>query len=181
MKIDKDFILNNRSSKGGWRFSQIVMLGETWPPRKGWIERSVGKEISEEAAQKFIQYGQERISKKERRALKKSTKKRKEHKVVIAQPTVSPFSKDDFLSTFEWRKVRMVALKKYGPRCQCCGATPADGLKMHVDHIKPRKLYPQLALDVSNLQILCEECNHGKGNWDMTDWRHLTEIMTEGK
>ena len=42
---------------------------------------------------------------------------------------------------------------------------------MHVDHIKPRKLYPALALDVNNLQILCEVCNHGKGNWDMTDWR----------
>ena len=33
------------------------------------------------------------------------------------------------------------------------------------------KLFPQLALDVDNLQILCHECNHGKGNWDMTDWR----------
>lgn len=78
---------------------------------------------------------------------------------------------DAFLSTFEWRKVRMMALKKYGPVCQCCGATPATGAIMNVDHIKPRKLFPQLALDVNNLQILCHECNHGKGNWDMTDWR----------
>lgn len=78
---------------------------------------------------------------------------------------------DAFLSTFEWRKVRMEALKKYGPRCQCCGATPADGAVMNVDHIKPRKKWPSLALDVNNLQILCHECNHGKGNWDDTDWR----------
>ena len=42
---------------------------------------------------------------------------------------------------------------------------------MNVDHIKPRKKYPELALDKSNLQVLCEECNHGKGNWDETDWR----------
>ena len=77
-----------------------------------------------------------------------------------------------FLQTYEWRRVRMEALKKYGARCQCCGATPADGVKMHVDHIKPRKVFPELALDVNNLQILCEECNHGKGNWDMTDWRN---------
>lgn len=78
---------------------------------------------------------------------------------------------DAFLSTFQWRKVRMEALKKYGPRCQCCGATPADGAVMNVDHIKPRKKWPSLALDVNNLQILCHDCNHGKGNWDDTDWR----------
>ena len=86
-----------------------------------------------------------------------------------------------FLSTYEWRCLRMEALRKYGARCACCGATPADGLKMHVDHIKPRRLFPQLALSIDNLQVLCEECNHGKGNWDMTDWRnaHAPTISPE--
>jgi 5-methylcytosine-specific restriction endonuclease McrA len=65
----------------------------------------------------------------------------------------------------------MQALKKYGAKCMCCGATPATGSIMNVDHIKPRKIFPELALDIDNLQILCHECNHGKGNWDMTDWR----------
>lgn len=88
----------------------------------------------------------------------------------LAAPT-SPVASNAFLSTYEWRKVRMMALKKYGARCQCCGASPKDGAVMNVDHIKPRKLFPDLALDLSNLQILCHECNHGKGNWDKTDWR----------
>lgn len=70
----------------------------------------------------------------------------------------------------------MVALTKYGPVCQCCGANPSTGAVMNVDHIKPRRIYPELALDVNNLQILCHECNHGKGNWDMTDWRQPTEL-----
>jgi len=78
-----------------------------------------------------------------------------------------------FLETYEWRRVRMMALKKHGPVCMCCGASPATGAVMNVDHIKPRKLFPQLALDVNNLQVLCHECNHGKGNWDMTDWRQV--------
>lgn len=78
---------------------------------------------------------------------------------------------DEFLQSYEWRRVRMMALKKYGAKCQCCGATPQTGAIMNVDHIKPRKLFPHLALDVDNLQVLCHECNHGKGNWDMTDWR----------
>lgn len=78
---------------------------------------------------------------------------------------------DAFLESYEWRRVRMEVLIRDGRRCACCGATPDDGLKMHVDHIKPRKHYPQLALDASNLQVLCEVCNHGKGNWDETDWK----------
>jgi len=82
---------------------------------------------------------------------------------------------DAFLMTYEWRKVRMEALKKYGAKCQCCGATPAHGAVMNVDHIKPRKLFPHLALDLNNLQVLCHDCNHGKGNWDMTDWRERNE------
>lgn len=76
-----------------------------------------------------------------------------------------------FLHSFEWRRVRMLAIKKYGNRCQCCGASPATGAVINVDHIKPRKLFPDLALTLENLQVLCHECNHGKGNWDMTDWR----------
>lgn len=80
-------------------------------------------------------------------------------------------NRDDFLRSYEWRRLRMEALKKHGSRCQCCGATPESGAIMNVDHIKPRRLFPQLALELDNLQVLCHECNHGKGNWDMTDWR----------
>jgi len=84
--------------------------------------------------------------------------------------TVDPKS-NEFLNTFEWKAVRMMAIKKHGAVCQCCGASPKTGAVMHVDHIKPRKFFPELALDVENLQILCGDCNGGKGNWDQTDWR----------
>lgn len=42
---------------------------------------------------------------------------------------------------------------------------------MHVDHIKPFSRYPELAMKLSNLQLLCEDCNQGKGVRDETDWR----------
>lgn len=93
-----------------------------------------------------------------------------------------------FLSSYQWRKLRYEAIQKYERRCMCCGLTPDDGIKLHVDHIKPRKKYPELALDIDNLQILCEICNHGKGNWDETDHRpieddigaeHMRAIMQE--
>jgi len=37
------------------------------------------------------------------------------------------------------------------------------GTRYHVDHIKPKSKYPDLAYDKTNLQVLCEECNIGKG------------------
>ena len=86
-------------------------------------------------------------------------------------PSTPPVASNKFLESFEWRRLRMQAIKKYGSKCMCCGATPKEGAVMNVDHIKPRKLFPNLALDITNLQILCHECNHGKGNWDQTDWR----------
>lgn len=85
---------------------------------------------------------------------------------------------DKFLGSFEWRKLRMKALKLHGARCQCCGASPKDGIRIHVDHIKPRRTHPHLALDLDNLQVLCEVCNHGKGSWDDTDWRQPEEEDT---
>lgn len=82
-------------------------------------------------------------------------------------------TKKDFLDSREWKILRYQAFEKYGNRCQCCGSTPEDGVKMHVDHIKPKSTHPEIALDLNNLQILCEDCNVGKINqWD-TDWRWL--------
>lgn len=78
---------------------------------------------------------------------------------------------DGFYKTRAWREMRMVALKAAGGRCACCGASAKDGARLHVDHIKPRYKRPDLSLDPSNLQVLCEDCNLGKGAWDDTDWR----------
>jgi 5-methylcytosine-specific restriction endonuclease McrA len=70
-----------------------------------------------------------------------------------------------------WRAVRYRALKLHGGCCQCCGARARKGHPLHVDHIKPRSKFPELELDLDNLQVLCEDCNLGKRNTDQTDWR----------
>ncbi len=76
-----------------------------------------------------------------------------------------------FLKTYAWRRIRYAALKQANGRCECCGASPKTGARLNVDHIKPRKLRPDLALDPYNLQVLCDDCNAGKGNRDQSDWR----------
>ena len=80
----------------------------------------------------------------------------------------------DFLKSREWRSLRYTVLKKYGSTCMCCGAKRSDGVRMHVDHIKPRSRYPELSLKFSNLQVLCEDCNVGKSNKHEDDFRNLT-------
>jgi hypothetical protein len=73
-----------------------------------------------------------------------------------------------FYKTREWRELRYKVLVRLGKKCQCCGE---EGGYIHVDHIKPRSLFPELELEESNLQVLCEACNMGKSNKDSTDWR----------
>jgi 5-methylcytosine-specific restriction endonuclease McrA len=55
-------------------------------------------------------------------------------------------------------------------RCLACGRLSKDVI-LNVDHVPPRRLYPELALAIENLQVLCAQCNQGKGNKDATDRR----------
>lgn len=91
--------------------------------------------------------------------------------------------RDKFYESREWIELRYQALRLYGATCQCCGRGAVDKVTINVDHIKSRRDYPELALALSNLQILCSRCNQGKGSWDSTDWRteeqkqHMRSIM----
>ena len=79
--------------------------------------------------------------------------------------------KTSFYESREWREVRYKALVKNNGKCECCGSGKHNGKILHVDHILPRSLFPDRELDVTNLQVLCEDCNLGKSNKDVTDWR----------
>lgn len=94
-------------------------------------------------------------------------------RTLASRPTYLPSTQvdpnsDAFLASFEWRRLRYKALTIYGRRCMCCGATEG---KLVVDHIKSRRLRPDLALHLGNLQVLCDACNHGKAADDETDFR----------
>jgi hypothetical protein len=94
-------------------------------------------------------------------------------------------TKKEFYKSWEWRTLRMKVLKKYGPVCQCCGAragqTAASGdpVRICVDHIQPLAKRWDLRLDEGNCQVLCDECNQGKGAWDETDWRDDESILDD--
>ena len=70
---------------------------------------------------------------------------------------------NQFYQTQEWRKLRFEVIREQGSTCKCCGRTREHGIVLHVDHIMPRWKFPELELTKSNLQVLCEDCNLGKG------------------
>jgi 5-methylcytosine-specific restriction endonuclease McrA len=86
-------------------------------------------------------------------------------------------AKTDFYASWDWRTLRMEVLKEFGAVCMCCGSTPqhkdmsGNQVKIVVDHIKPLHHHWSLRLQKTNLQVLCDECNQGKGAWDETDHR----------
>ncbi len=76
----------------------------------------------------------------------------------------------DFLNSPEWRALAYAAKVLYGTRCMCCGASAVTTV-ICADHIHSRSSRPAWALKMTNIQILCRECNQGKGSYDFTDFR----------
>lgn len=81
----------------------------------------------------------------------------------------------DFFNSSAWHRVRFATLRRYGAACMACGRGKKEGAILQVDHIRPRSKFPELALAMDNLQVLCRECNMGKSNVFMDDFTGMTE------
>lgn len=66
-----------------------------------------------------------------------------------------------FYDSPAWLRARQTKLLQVGARCECCGQSSKDGSIIEVHHIKSRDKFPQLALEVFNLQVLCRHCHMG--------------------
>jgi len=146
-------------------------IGMRYPPPKGWLRTFGEIEISKQLADRLIDVLESKTA-SEGDVNGRNMRGLKALHTVAFEPATKDVTSNEFLRSFAWRKARMQALLRSNSTCECCGRTVREhGVALNVDHIKPRKLFPQFALDQSNLQVLCEDCNHGKGNWDWTDWR----------
>ncbi|WP_461533464.1 HNH endonuclease [Sinomicrobium sp.] len=79
--------------------------------------------------------------------------------------------RDPFFYSTEWKTLRLEVLEKYGRKCLLCGSEDS----IHVDHIFPRSIFPELELDVNNLQPLCHSCNDKKSNKYFWDCRTVSD------
>ena len=100
--------------------------------------------------------------------------KREAYIVRQAQLAAQQIPGTEFYQSLAWRELRYKVLKKASGACEACRRTTHQhSIVLHVDHILPRSQFPALALEETNLQVLCEDCNIGKGTKDQTDWRPL--------
>jgi HNH endonuclease len=68
-----------------------------------------------------------------------------------------------FYTTPEWRTARLAVIHRDGRVCKMCSLHILLKRDITVDHVRPRSKFPQLALDLGNLQVLCRSCNSSKG------------------
>ena len=76
-----------------------------------------------------------------------------------------------FYDSPDWQSIRSKIVKRYGNKCLSCGKKGSANTKIHVDHVFPRSLYPDLELNIFNCQTLCERCNKTKMNKNCNDYR----------
>lgn len=64
-----------------------------------------------------------------------------------------------FYGTPAWKKARATALRRAAWKCEVCSASVEGKGQYRVDHKVPRALRPDLALDPTNLRVLCFDCD----------------------
>lgn len=69
-----------------------------------------------------------------------------------------------FYSSPEWRLIRKRVIEQQGKVCQECGEIIKNDIDVTVDHIRPRSIYPEEALKLDNLRVLCRSCNSKKSD-----------------
>jgi len=77
------------------------------------------------------------------------------HRAAKAAPGHSAMIPYGFYYSPAWRRLRQVALQRDGYRCTVCGVSVAGPGQARVDHIKPTRTHPHLALSLANLRSLC--------------------------
>lgn len=146
------------------------VFGIPYPPPSGWLAKFGDDEISVNQSIEL----QSALKKSDKKSAAKGLKVLEDAWLVLKNtPDVSSKL---FLASKEWKRLRYKALKLHGNKCQSCGASPNTGAVLNVDHILPRRLFPNHALQLENLQVLCSDCNEGKGNWDMTSFKEQEKI-----
>lgn len=73
-----------------------------------------------------------------------------------------------FFKSKRWQRLKKKVFEKYGYTCMKCGAKYCE---LHIDHIKSRKLRPDLQWEFKNLQVLCKQCNINKSWHGKKDYR----------
>ena len=68
---------------------------------------------------------------------------------------------NNFYNTEEWKKLRFRALVHYPRKCMICFT---NNRELVVSHKRSISEFPELKLEISNIEILCDDCKIGKSD-----------------
>lgn len=169
----------------GTRFSSrqfIIRICGSRPRIKA-VVRPLGGKLTDEQAALFVRYmvenpiGNFRVDPSILHAKPERENPKIERRVLAKARRAEAEKRLRFYDSWEWKKLRYQTLQRYGPTCMLCSSTRGDldlqgnPVRIVVDHIKPLSKFWHLRLEPGNLQVLCYDCNKGKGAWDETDYR----------
>jgi 5-methylcytosine-specific restriction endonuclease McrA len=79
--------------------------------------------------------------------------------------TQSEKKTDPFYYSTPWRKLRDFVIS-LDPRCYYCLLANRTTLAVIGDHLRPRKLFPELQLIHTNIKPCCDECHNKKRRFE---------------
>lgn len=78
-----------------------------------------------------------------------------------------------FYESKEWNNLCSDFLRYNKNVCCKCGETKNHNRNLIVEHIKPRNKFPELSLEISNLEIYCKKCLEEKME---VDYKYLENV-----
>ncbi|GIN86965.1 HNH endonuclease [Heyndrickxia sporothermodurans] len=95
-----------------------------------------------------------------------------------------------FYKCKEWRQLRLKAMERDNYECKHCKRNGVvttrktinkygKPTKMDVNHIKPVRTHPHLALDLDNLEYLCVDCHNKADGKDKMINKHKPKFVNE--
>ena len=74
-----------------------------------------------------------------------------------------------------WLKKRFVIFERDGFKCRYCGRAAETGVVLEIDHVKPRSFGG--SDDMENLVTACHECNMGKADRLLEDYKAVVPTV----
>ena len=75
--------------------------------------------------------------------------------------------------------LRYDVMRRDNFRCQICGSTASDGVKLHVDHIVPVSKGGEYTK--ANIIPSCRSCNASKNNSDFCKWYKTKDFYSKDR
>lgn len=54
MKVTQEFLDKHKTKRGAYTKAQLELIGVSWPPKKGWKEKVIGRELTKQQEKEFI-------------------------------------------------------------------------------------------------------------------------------